>query len=258
MTIHPTAIISADAQIEENVTVGPYSIIGPDVCIGKNTIVGPHVVIERLTEIGESCKIDQFASIGGDPQDLKYKGEKTKVIIGHHNTIREFVTINRATVSDIGVTRIGNYNLLMAYSHVAHNCSLGDHVILANSANLAGHIHVDDYAIIGGLTGVHQFTRIGAHCIIGGASAVNKDVPPFTMASGNYAKLHGLNQIGLRRRGFTEETVKYLKKAYRIMFRMALLKKDAIEKIRNEFPHSPEIRQFITFIEESERGVCRH
>ncbi|MDR2861091.1 MAG: acyl-ACP--UDP-N-acetylglucosamine O-acyltransferase, partial [Syntrophobacterales bacterium] len=163
-----------------------------------------------------------------------------------------------ATISDIGVTRMGNYNLLMAYSHVAHNCSLGNHVILANSANLAGHIHVDDYAIIGGLTGVHQFTHIGAHCIIGGASAVNKDIPPFTMASGNYAKLHGLNQIGLRRRAFSEETIQLLKKAYRIMFRMALLKKDAIEKIKSELPHSPEISQFITFIEESERGVCRH
>ena len=161
MNIHPTAIISSDAQIEENVTIGPYSIIGPEVRIGKHTAIGPHVVIERLTEIGESCKIEQFAAIGGDPQDLKYRGEKTKVIIGHHNMIREFATIHRATVSDIGVTIIGDYNLLMAYSHVAHNCKLGNHVILANSANLAGHIHVEDYAIVGGLTGVHQFTQIG-------------------------------------------------------------------------------------------------
>ncbi len=257
MNIHPTTIISSDAQIEENVTIGPYTIIGPEVRIGKNTAIGPHVVIERLTEIGESCKIEQFAAIGGDPQDLKYRGEKTKVIIGNHNIIREFATINRATVSDIGVTIIGDYNLLMAYSHVAHNCKLGDHVILANSANLAGHIHVEDYAIVGGLTGVHQFTRIGAHCIIGGASAVNKDVPPYTMASGNHAKLYGLNQVGLRRRGFSEETIAALKHAYRIMFRMSLLRKDAVAKVLNEVPDYPEVRRFVEFIDGSSRGTCR-
>jgi len=257
MNIHPTAIISSDAQIEENVTIGPYSIIGPEVRIGKHTAIGPHVVIERLTEIGESCKIEQFAAIGGDPQDLKYRGEKTKVIIGHHNMIREFATIHRATVSDIGVTIIGDYNLLMAYSHVAHNCKLGNHVILANSANLAGHIHVEDYAIVGGLTGVHQFTRIGAHCIIGGASAVNKDVPPYTMASGNHAKLYGLNQVGLRRRGFSEETIAALKHAYRIMFRMSLLRKDAVAKVLNEVPDYPEVRRFVEFIDGSSRGTCR-
>jgi UDP-N-acetylglucosamine acyltransferase len=257
MNIHPTAIISPEAQLDEGVTVGPYSVIGPEVRIGKNTVIGPHVVIERLTDIGESCKIDQFASIGGDPQDLKYRGEKTKVVIGNFNTIREFATINRGTVSDIGVTIIGDYNLLMAYSHVAHNCKLGNRIVLANSANLAGHIHVDDYAIVGGLTGIHQFTRIGAHCIIGGASAVNKDVPPFTMASGNHAKLYGLNQIGLRRRGFGEETISALKQAYRIMFRMSLLKKDAIRKVKDEVPDFPEVRQFLEFIEGSTRGICR-
>jgi UDP-N-acetylglucosamine acyltransferase len=257
MSIHPTAIISPGAQLDESVTVGPYSIIGPDVVIGKNTVIGPHVVIERLVEIGESCKIDQFASIGGDPQDLKYRGEKTKVIIGNHNTIREFATINRATTSDIGVTIIGDHNLLMAYSHVAHNCKLGNHVILANSANLAGHIHVEDYAIVGGLTGVHQFTRIGTHCIIGGASAVNKDVPPFTMASGNHAKLYGLNQVGLRRRGFNEATISALKQAYRIVFRMSLLRKEAIAKVLSEVPDYPEVHRFIEFIEGSSRGTCR-
>ncbi len=155
------------------------------------------------------------------------------------------------------MTIIGDYNLLMAYSHVAHNCKLGNRIVLANSANLAGHIHVDDYAIVGGLTGIHQFTRIGAHCIIGGASAVNKDVPPFTMASGNHAKLYGLNQIGLRRRGFGEETISALKQAYRIMFRMSLLKKDAIRKVKGEVPDCPEVRQFLEFIEGSTRGICR-
>jgi UDP-N-acetylglucosamine acyltransferase len=257
MNIHPTAIIASDALLDENVTIGPYTIIGPEVRIGKNTIVGPHVVIERLTDIGENCKIDQFASIGGDPQDLKYRGEKTKVIIGNYNTIREFATINRGTVADIGVTIIGDHNLLMAYSHVAHNCKLGNRIVLANSANLAGHIHVEDYAIVGGLTGVHQFTRIGAHCIIGGASAVNKDVPPFTMASGNHAKLYGLNQVGLRRRGFSEDSIAALKQAYRIMFRMSLLRKDAMAKVKAEVPDCLEVRQFLEFIENSARGTCR-
>ncbi len=147
------------------------------------------MVIESHTDIGEGCRISQFASIGGAPQDLKYRGEETRVVIGNHNTIREYVTINRATISDIGVTIIGDHNLLMAYCHVAHNCKLGNHIVMANAANLAGHIHVEDFAIIGGLTGIHQFTRIGAHCIIGGASAVTKDIPPFVMASGNFAKL---------------------------------------------------------------------
>jgi UDP-N-acetylglucosamine acyltransferase len=204
MMIHPTAIISPDATLAEGAEIGPYTVIGPDCTIGKNTSIGPHVVIEAHTDIGEACRISQFASLGGAPQDLKFKGEKTRVIIGNHNTIREYVTINRATSADIGVTIIGDHNLLMAYCHVAHNCKLGNHIIMANAANLAGHIHVEDFAIIGGLTGVHQFTRIGAHSIIGGASAVTKDIPPFVMASGNFAKLYGLNMIGLKRRGFSE------------------------------------------------------
>jgi UDP-N-acetylglucosamine acyltransferase len=257
MNIHPTAVISPDAILAEGVEVGPYSIIGPDVHIGKNTIIGPHVVIETQTDIGENNRIAQFASIGGPPQDLKYRGEPTRVVIGNHNMIREYVTINRATIHDIGVTIIGDHNLLMAYCHVAHNCKLGNHVIMANAANLAGHIHVEDYAIIGGLTGVHQFTRIGAHCIIGGASAVAKDIPPFVMASGNFTKLFGLNIIGLKRRGFTEETIAALKEAYRIVFRSKLLLAVAIQKVEQEVADLPEIRQFLDFIRKSERGICR-
>lgn len=257
MNIHPTAIISPDATLAEGVEVGPYSIIGPDCHIGRDTIIGPHVVIESHTDIGEGCRISQFASLGGAPQDLKYRGEATRVVIGNHNTIREYVTINRATIADIGVTRIGNHNLLMTYCHVAHNCQLGNHIVMANAANLAGHIHVEDFAIIGGLSGVHQFTRIGAHCIIGGASAVTKDVPPFVMASGNFAKLFGLNLIGLKRRGFTEETLQALKKAYRIVFRSSMLLSAAIEKVEQEVEDLPEVRQFLTFIKESKRGLCR-
>jgi UDP-N-acetylglucosamine acyltransferase len=257
MKIHPTAVISPDATLAEGVEVGPYSIIGPDVHIGKNTIIGPHVVIETHTDIGEDNRIAPFASIGGAPQDLKYRGEPTRVFIGSHNMIREYVTINRATIHDIGVTIIGDHNLLMAYCHVAHNCKLGDHVVMANAANLAGHIHVEDYAIIGGLTGVHQFTRIGAHCIIGGASAVVKDIPPFVMASGNFAKLFGLNMIGLKRRGFTEDTIAALKEAYRIVFRSSLLLTDAIQKVERQVEDLPEVRQFLDFIRKSERGICR-
>jgi UDP-N-acetylglucosamine acyltransferase len=257
MSIHPTAVVSPDARLGEGVEVGPYSIIGRDVHIGANTIIGPHVVIDSHTDIGESCRLFQFCSIGGDPQDLKFRGEQTRVTIGNHNTIREYVTINRATSADIGVTVIGDHNLLQAYCHVAHNCNLGSHIVLTNAVNLAGHIHVEDYAIIGGLTGIHQFTRIGAHCIVGGCSAVTRDVPPFVMASGNHARLYGLNLVGLKRRGFREETIKALRQSYRIVFRSSLLLGVALEKVKNEVEDLPEVRQFLEFIQKSERGICR-
>ena len=257
MNIHSTAIISPDAQLEEGVEIGPYVVIGTDVKIGKNTIIGPHAVIEDFTHIGEGCHIHQFCSIGAPPQDLKFGGEKTRVVIGNFNTIREFVTINRSTKADIGVTIIGDYNLLMAYCHVAHNCKLGDRIVMANAATLAGHVLVEDNAIIGGLTGIHQFSSIGAHCIIGGASAVVKDVPPYTMASGNHAKLFGLNLVGLKRRNFSEKTIKALKDAYRIIFRSHLLLKEALKKAQDEVEDVPEVKHFIKFIKESERGVCR-
>ncbi|HPK53328.1 MAG TPA: acyl-ACP--UDP-N-acetylglucosamine O-acyltransferase [Smithellaceae bacterium] len=257
MKIHPTAIISPDAQLGEGVEIGAYSIIGADVKIGKNTVVGPHAVIDKYTQIGEGCHIFQFASIGADPQDLKFGGERTSVIIGNFNTIREFVTIHRSTTADIGVTMIGDHNLIMAYCHVAHNCKLGNNIIMSNGATLGGHTHIEDYAIIGGLTGVHQFSRIGAHCIIGGASGVNKDVPPYTTAAGNHAKLFGLNLIGLKRRGFSEDTISALKKAYRIIFRSHLLLNVALEKATQETESIPEVLHFIKFIKESHRGVCR-
>lgn len=255
--IHPTAIISPDAQLGEGVEIGPYVVIGSDVKIGKNTVIGPHAVIEDFTHIGESCHIFQFCSIGALPQDLKFSGEKTRVVIGNFNTIREFVTIHRSTTADIGVTIIGNHNLLMAYCHVAHNCKLGDRIVMANAATLAGHVHVEDNAIIGGLTGIHQFSSIGAHCIIGGASAVVKDVPPYTMASGNHAKLFGLNLVGLKRRNFSEKTIKAIKDAYRIIFRSDLLLEAALKKAQDEVEDCPEVRHFIKFIQESKRGVCR-
>lgn len=257
MNIHPTAIIADDVQLGEGVEIGAYSIIGADVKIGRNTVVGPHVVIDAYTHIGEGCHIFQFASIGAPPQDLKFGGEKTRVVIGNFNTIREFATIHRATTADIGVTIIGDHNLLMAYTHVAHNCKLGNNIIMSNVATLGGHVHVEDYAIISGLSAVHQFSRIGAHSIIGGASGVAKDVPPYTLANGNHAKLFGLNLIGLKRRNFSEETIKALTQAYRIIFRSQLLLDDAIKKAETEVEPLPEVRHFVQFIKESQRGVCR-
>jgi UDP-N-acetylglucosamine acyltransferase len=257
MKIHPTAIISPDAHLEEGVEIGPYSIIGSDVKIGKNTLIGPHTVIDDYTHIGEGNHIFQFCSIGAPPQDLKFGGEKTRVIIGNFNTIREFVTIHRSTTADIGVTIIGDHNLLMAYTHVAHNCKLDNNIIMSNAATLAGHIHIEDYAIISGLTGIHQFCRIGEHCMIGGASAVVKDIPPYVIAQGNHAKLFGLNLIGLKRRNFSEKTIKAISEAYRIIFRSKLLLEDAIKKAEAEVENLPEVNHFIKFIKESERGVCR-
>lgn len=257
MKIHPTAIIAPDAKLEKGVEVGPYTVIGSDVVIGKNTVIGPHTVIEDYTHIGEHCHIFQFCSIGAPPQDLKFKGEKTRVVIGNFNTIREFVTIHRATTADIGVTVIGDHNLLMAYVHVAHNCRLGNNIVMANAATLAGHVLVEDYAIISGLTGVHQFCRVGAHCMIGGCSAAVKDVPPYTIAQGNHAKLYGLNLIGLKRRGFPDKTIKAISEAYRIIFRSKMRLKDAIKKAESKAHEIPEAQHFVKFIKEAERGICR-
>lgn len=257
MKIHQTAIVDKGAQIDEGVEIGPYSIIGPDVKIGKNTVIGPHVVIEGHTQIGEGCHILQFCSIGAPPQDFKYKGEKTSLVIGGFNVIREFVTIHRATAAGDSLTAIGSHNMIMSYCHVAHNCKLGSHIVMANAATLAGHVRVEDYVVIGGLSGIHQFTNIGAHCIIGGASAVVKDVPPYTMAAGNHAKLFGLNLIGLKRRNFSEETIKALKKAYQTVFRSQLLLEEALSKTQREAESIPEVKHFVEFIRESQRGTCR-
>ena len=255
--IHQTAIIDSQAELASGVEVGPYSIIGPQVKIGKNTKIGPHVVIDGWTHIGEGCTIFQFASIGALPQDLKYKGEESWVIMGNNNTIREFVTINRGTSWSQGKTIIGNNNFFMAYSHVAHDCKIDNHIILANAATLAGHIVIEDYAIVGGLVGVHQFVRLGCHSIIGGGSGVNKDVPPYMTANGQRAKLYGLNTTGLQRHHFSEEALTNLKKAYRIIFRSSLTIEKASDQLAHEVKNSPEVKHLIRFIESSERGITR-
>jgi UDP-N-acetylglucosamine acyltransferase len=255
--IHKTAIIAPKAELDSKVEVGPYCTIGAHVKIGKNTKLGPHVVIDGWTQIGEGCRIFQFASIGAIPQDLKYKGEESWVILGNNNVIREFVTINRGTAQSGGKTIIGDNNIFMAYSHVAHDCKICNHVILANAATLAGHIDIEDYAIVGGLVGVHQFVRLGCHCIIGGGSGANQDIPPYMMANGQRAKLYGLNMVGLKRHNFSDEAISNLKKAYRIIFRSGLTVKRALDQIQVEIKNSPEVDHLISFIKNSERGITR-
>lgn len=255
--IHPTAIITPGARLAENVSVGPYTVIGEHVVIGAGTRVAGHVVIEGWTEIGRDNQIFQFSSIGAAPQDLKYAGQETYLKIGDRNRIREFTTLNRGTAEGGGVTSIGHDNLFMAYSHVAHDCMVRDQVILANGATLAGHVEVETAAILGGLSAVHQFTRIGCHAMISGGSMVNQDIPPYTVAQGDRAKTVGLNLIGLKRRGFSEETVRGIKKAYRMIFRSGLRLEEALQKVNDEIDGSPELDHFINFIRDSQRGIAR-
>ncbi len=257
MNIHPTAIIHKDAELDSSVTVGPYCTIGEHVKIGKNTHLRSHIVIDGWTTIGADNTIYPFTSIGLEPQDLKYKGEKSRVIIGDHNTIREYVTLHRGTKSGGGITQIGKDNVLMAYTHVAHDCILGDRVIMSNAATLAGSITVGDDAIIGGLSGIHQFVRIGSYAMVGGCSAVAQDVPPYVRVAGNHAKLYGLNSIGLKRHGFSSEQITTLKFVYKLIFRSGLTLKDAVRQSREKWPNLPEVERFLSFVEKSERGICR-
>ncbi|MEK6690836.1 MAG: acyl-ACP--UDP-N-acetylglucosamine O-acyltransferase [Nitrospirota bacterium] len=255
--IHPSAIIHKNTIIGKDVSIGPYSIIGDGVRIGDRTKIGPHVVIYGPTEIGDDCIFYQFSAIGGLPQDLKYKGDDTKIRIGNRNIFREFVTIHRASSYGTGETVIGDDNYLMAYVHIAHDCRLGNSIIMSNSATLGGHIEIEDYAIVGGLSAIHQFTRIGVYAMVGGCSAIVQDVPPYTTAVGNRAKLYGLNLIGLRRHGFSENTISTLKKAYKIIFQSKLTLKVAIKRVREEIKGSMEVDHLLRFIEKSERGICR-
>ena len=255
--IHPTAIIHPGAELDTSVKVGPYSIIGDKVKVGKDTWIGPHVVVSDRTTIGDSCKLFQFSSVGAPPQDLAYKGEETETILGNNNVIREFVTIHAGTAKDTGRTVCGSNILFMNYVHVAHDCNIGDGVILANAATLAGHVTVEEKAIVGGLVAVHQFVRIGAFCIIGGASAVSKDIPPYVMAVGNRAHVYGLNRIGLKRQNIPKEEIKEIKEAYNIIFRSHLSKQDAIKKLQSELTGSKHAQRFIEFIENATRGIAK-
>lgn len=253
--IHPTALVDKSAELAPGVSVGPYTIIQGRVVIGPDTEIGPHVVIKEFTTIGARCRIFQFASLGEIPQDLKFRGEESQLIIGDDTIIREFVTMHRGTAGGGGVTRVGNNNLFMAYAHVAHDCIVGHGVIMSNAATLGGHILVEDKAILGGLAAVHQFSRIGRHAFVGGASAVARDVPPYTIVFGNRAKLVGLNLVGLKRSGFSDATLQALKQAYETLFLSSLNTKEALQKVRQELAHIPEVQHLLEFIESTERGL---
>jgi UDP-N-acetylglucosamine acyltransferase len=253
--IHSTAIIDPAAQLGRNVEIGPYSIIGADVVIGDDCIIGPHVVLRGPTVLGRNNRIFQFASVGEDCQDKKFKGEPTQLVIGDNNIIREFVTIHRGTTQDQGITRIGSDNLLMAYVHVAHDCVVGDHVILANNTTLAGHVHVGDWAILGGFTGVHQFCHIGAHAFTAVNSVVVQDIPPYIMAQGHNAVPRTINSEGLKRRGFSPEQISTIKRAFKILYRQGHTVSEAVEKM-NEL-QATELQPLIDFVQQSARGIIR-
>ena len=255
--IHPTAIIDPSAKIAADVEVGAYSIVGAEVEIDEGSWIGPHVVIKGPTKIGRNNKIFQFASIGEDPQDLKFHGERAFLEIGDNNSIRESVTIHRGTEDGGSITRIGNNNLLMAYVHVAHDCQVGNNIILANSASLAGHVEVNDHAILGGFTLVHQFGRIGTHCLTSMGSAVNQDVAPYVMVTGNYAHAVGINKVGLKRRGFSDDTIRAITNAYKIMVRSKKPREQALEDVKALREQHPEVELFVDFIENSKRGIVR-
>jgi UDP-N-acetylglucosamine acyltransferase len=252
------AIVAAGAELAADVEVGPYSVIGPDVRIGAGTWIGPHVVIKGHTSIGEGNKIFQFASIGEAPQDKKYAGEPTRLEIGARNVIREYCTISRGTVHDQGVTRIGDDCLLMAYTHVAHDCVLGNNVIMVNLAMIAGHVRIDDWAILSGYVAVHQFCKIGAHAFIANNAGVTRDVPPFVMAIGNPAVPHSINSEGLKRRGFTPDQIRNLRNAYRILYRSDLPLAAAVEQLSELATSQPELKPFVEFISQgSDRSLIR-
>jgi UDP-N-acetylglucosamine acyltransferase len=252
--IHKTAIVHEGAQLGENVSIGPYSVIGPDVAVGDGTSIGSSVLLDGFTTIGSRNTIFHGAALGSPPQDLKYSGARSYVRIGDDNTIREFATINSAT-NEGDATTVGNGCLLMAYSHVAHDCVIGDNVILANAVNLAGHVTVHEYAILGGMVPVHQFVRIGAHAFIGGGSRVAKDVLPFVKVAGSPLKVSGLNTVGLKRRGFEDHQIERIKAAYRLIYRSGLNLTQAIERMEIEIEPSPEIEILLDFIRDSQRGI---
>jgi UDP-N-acetylglucosamine acyltransferase len=255
--IDSRAAVDPTAQLAENVTVGPFTVIGRDVVIGAGTHIGPHVVINGPCVIGRDNRIYQFASIGEDPQDKKYAGESTRLEIGDRNRIREFATIHRGTIQDESLTRIGSDNLLMAYTHVAHDCRLGDNIIMANAASLGGHVRIDDWAILGGFTIVHQFCRIGRHAFAGMGSAIGKDVPPYVMVSGQPARPHGLNSEGLRRRGFDSERIARIKRGYRILYNQGLALAAAREALIDAGRTDADIRVVAEFLAASERSIVR-
>ena len=255
--IHATAIVDSTAEIDDDVQVGPYCIVGAGVKIGKGSRLKSHVVVEGRTTLGQGNTVFPFASVGSMPQDLKYRGEASELIIGHRNIIREYVSLNPGTTGGGMLTRVGDDNLLMMYCHIAHDCILGSRNVIANGATLGGHVTIQDHVIVGGLVGIHQFVKIGSGAILGAGSMVSKDVPPFCNATGDRARLRGLNLEGLRRRGYNRAKIDALKRAYRIIFQSKKKTSEALQKVREEIAPSAEIDLLIGFIESSQRGICR-
>lgn len=257
MDIHSSAVVSSRAEIASGVKIGPFSSIGDNVSIGRDTVIGAHVVVEGHTQIGERNKISPFSTIGNPPQDIAYRGEDTRLLIGNDNIIREYVTINRATTKEEWKTVVGNNNYIMAYAHIAHDCFLGDHIIMSNVATLGGHIRIGDHAILGGLVAVHQFVRIGPYAFLGGKSGVDRDVPPFMITAGPRARLYGINRRGLSRAGFSRESIDGLKKAYTIIWRKAGRLSEGIKQARGELKAFPELDMLLQFLDDSKRGILR-
>lgn len=258
MEIHPTAIVAPGARLAEDVVIRAFTVIGPHVSLGSGTVVGPHAVIEGWTQIGARNQIHSFVSIGQPPQDISYRGEETRVVIGDDNVFREGVTVHRGTQRGRGATTIGNHNYFMAHVHIAHDSVIGSHVIMANALTLGGHVQVGDHANLGGLTAIHQYVRIGTHAFVGGMTGIRVDVPPFMMASGNPGRLYGPNVVGLRRANISREAIQGLKQSYRILFRTQMLLKDALAKVIREVEPTPEVEVLIEFMQgDSKRGVMR-
>jgi UDP-N-acetylglucosamine acyltransferase len=262
--IHASAVVDSKAEIAGDVEIGPYSVIGPNVKIGAGSKIGSHSVIEGYTTIGQENTIAHFAAIGGAPQDMKYRGEPTQLMIGDRNTIREFTTIHTGTSQDEGITRIGDDNWIMAYVHIAHDCQIGNHTIFSSNAQIAGHVQVKDWAIMGGMSGVHQFVRIGQHAMLGGASALVQDIPPFVIAAGDKASPHGINVEGLKRRGFSSETISALRLAYKVLYKDGLSFEDAKVEIQkmvtahvSDAATAEKLTEFHDFIAASTRGIVR-
>lgn len=253
-TRHPTAIIDPEARVHDSVAVGPYSIIGPGVELKRGVKIGPHVLIEKDTRVGEECEIHKGAVLGTDPQDLKYEGEESFLEVGPGTTIREYATLNRGTAAS-GSTTVGSQSLIMSYVHVAHDCHLGDHVILSNAVNMGGHVDIEDWAIVGGITAVHQFVRIGRHSFVGGGSRLPQDVVPYTMVAGNPCAAYGLNREGLRRRGFDDETLSSLRTAYRTIFQSGKNIGQSLDELEDRGDMGPEVEEMVRFIRASDRGI---
>ncbi len=255
--IHPTAIIDPTAELAEDVSIGPYSIVGPGVQIDAGTVVGSHVVIKGPTFIGKDNRIFQFSSVGEDTQDMKYRGEPTRLEVGDRNIIREYCTIHRGTVQDKSITQVGSDNLLMAYTHVAHDCIVGDHVIMANAASIAGHVQVESHAILGGFTLVHQFCKIGQYSFSAMGSILSRDIPPYVLVGGQPTKPHGINAVGLERQGFSQDAIRQIKKAYKIVYKSGLKLEASIEALEEMAEETPEVDCMVTFLKQTQRSILR-